>query len=63
MREQASEEEHSSSTQRICFEAIDTAFQIFTLRGPLCAEPVEGVAVSIDSIQIDDRFDGVLFFL
>ncbi|EPY50025.1 GTPase Ria1 [Schizosaccharomyces cryophilus OY26] len=36
-------------------EYIITAFQISTQQGPLCAEPVQGICVSVDSIEIGDN--------
>ncbi|KAI0300247.1 P-loop containing nucleoside triphosphate hydrolase protein [Russula brevipes] len=32
---------------------IETGFQIATLHGPLCAEPVEGVAFFVERVEID----------
>ena len=40
------------SATRAFFESIDTAFQIATLRGPLCAEPVEGMAFFVESLEL-----------
>ena len=40
------------SDERAFNEAIDTAFQIATLRGPLCAEPMEGLAFIVESLEI-----------
>lgn len=34
-------------------EAFDTAFQLATLRGPLCAEPVTGMAYSVQKFDTD----------
>lgn len=33
--------------------SIETGFQIATLRGPLCAEPVEGLAYFVEAIECD----------
>ena len=33
--------------------SIETGFQIATLRGPLCAEPVEGLAYCVETIECD----------
>ncbi|WBW75154.1 GTPase Ria1 [Schizosaccharomyces osmophilus] len=35
-------------------EYIATAFQISTQQGPLCAEPVQGICVSVESIEIEN---------
>lgn len=32
---------------------IETGFQIATFQGPLCAEPVEGVAFFVQAVEID----------
>jgi ribosome assembly protein 1 len=32
---------------------IETGFQFATFQGPLCAEPVEGLAYFVDSIEYD----------
>ena len=32
---------------------VETAFQLATLQGPLCAEPVEGLAYFVESLEID----------
>ncbi|KAJ1914142.1 Cytoplasmic GTPase/eEF2-like protein (ribosomal biogenesis) [Mycoemilia scoparia] len=39
-------------------EPIHTAFQLSTLSGPLCAEPLVGIAVTIKSIEINIPKDG-----
>jgi ribosome assembly protein 1 len=36
---------------------IETGFQIATYHGPLCAEPMEGMAFFVESVQVDQ--DGV----
>jgi ribosome assembly protein 1 len=36
---------------------IETGFQLATFQGPLCAEPVEGLAYFVESIEIDK--DGI----
>lgn len=35
-------------------ESIDTAFQLSTLRGPLCNEPVQGMAYFVEKIEVDE---------
>lgn len=32
---------------------IETGFQLATFQGPLCAEPVEGVAYFVEDVRID----------
>jgi ribosome assembly protein 1 len=32
---------------------VETGFQIATLHGPLCAEPVEGMAFFVEQVEID----------
>lgn len=32
---------------------IETGFQLATLQGPLCAEPVEGLAYFLENLDID----------
>ena len=32
---------------------VETGFQLATFQGPLCAEPVEGVAFFVESTEID----------
>ena len=35
--------------------SVETGFQIATFRGPLCAEPVEGLAYFVELLQIDQQ--------
>lgn len=35
--------------------AVETGFQMAMFRGPLCAEPVEGMAYFVESLHIDDQ--------
>lgn len=35
-------------------DSFDTAFQLSTLRGPLCHEPVQGMAYFVEKIEIDE---------
>jgi len=41
---------------------VVTGFQIATLHGPLCAEPIEGMAFFVEQVEIDregiDKEDG-----
>lgn len=32
---------------------VETGFQLATFQGPLCAEPVEGMAYFVESVEID----------
>jgi ribosome assembly protein 1 len=32
---------------------IETGFQLATFQGPLCSEPVEGMAYFVESVKID----------
>lgn len=32
---------------------IETGFQLATFQGPLCAEPVEGIAYFVEDVQVD----------
>ena len=34
---------------------IETGFQLATFQGPLCAEPVEGMAYFIEQVEIDTK--------
>ncbi|KAL5524507.1 RIA1 [Sanghuangporus sanghuang] len=34
---------------------LETGFQIATFRGPLCAEPVEGMAFFVESLEVDTQ--------
>lgn len=35
-------------------ESIDTAFQLTTLRGPLCNEPMQGMAYFVERLDVDE---------
>jgi translation elongation factor EF-G len=52
----------SGSTMKISIrsfdDSIDTAFQLSTLRGPLCNEPVQGLAYFVEKVEIDESKDG-----
>jgi len=32
---------------------IESGFQLATIQGPLCAEPVEGLAYFVESVEVD----------
>ena len=34
---------------------VETGFRIATLHGPLCAEPVEGMAFFVERVEIDEE--------
>jgi ribosome assembly protein 1 len=34
---------------------IETGFQLATYQGPLCSEPVEGMAYFVESVEIDQE--------
>ena len=34
---------------------VETGFQLATFKGPLCAEPVEGMAYFVESIEYDSQ--------
>ena len=34
---------------------IETGFQLATFQGPLCAEPVEGMAYFVEQVEIDEK--------
>lgn len=39
-------------------DSLETGFQIATFQGPLCAEPVQGMAYFVESIQLSgDKAD------
>lgn len=44
---------------------IETGFQLATFQGPLCAEPVEGMAYFVEQVDIDkdalDKEMGMLY--
>jgi ribosome assembly protein 1 len=39
-------------------EAIDTGFQLATLQGPMCAEPMQGMAFFVESIEVTTSEEG-----
>lgn len=47
-----SETANTTTTTRSFLESVDTAFHLATLRGPLCAEPMEGLAFFIEKLDI-----------
>ena len=53
LKETESSELHRDSTNRDFDGYIETGFQIATLHGPLCAEPIEGMAFFVERVEID----------
>ncbi|WAQ84782.1 hypothetical protein PtA15_5A355 [Puccinia triticina] len=60
--EEGSKSDHtieSDSTQLISIrdfdDSIETAFQLATFKGPLCAEPMSGMCFSIEALDIDSN--------
>ncbi|KAI0072035.1 translation elongation factor 2 [Panus rudis PR-1116 ss-1] len=54
--DQPAEGEHLAEDEQIAQDLdghLETGFQLATLQGPLCAEPVEGVAYFLESLEID----------
>lgn len=43
----------SSINVRAFDESLDTAFQLTTLRGPLCHEPVQGMAYFVERLEVN----------
>lgn len=39
-------------------ESIDTAFQLTTLRGPLCNEPMQGMAYFVERLEVNEKAEG-----
>jgi len=53
----------STLSARIFEDNIQTGFQLSTLQGPLCAEPVQGTAIFLEQIQLsilEDDLSNVL---
>ena len=44
--------------ERAFDESIDAAFQLTTLRGPLCNEPVQGMAYFVEKLEVDEQAEG-----
>ena len=50
--------EINSGTEKIIKEFdnhIENGFQLGTFQGPLCAEPVEGLAYFVEQVEIDEE--------
>ena len=55
-RHQTDDEGLSNEIERLAqqFEnSVETGFQLATARGPLCAEPVEGMAYFVENLEFD----------
>lgn len=53
-----SQEGHPDSSSRLTrdFESsLETGFQVATLQGPLCAEPVQGMAYFVEKLDINEK--------
>jgi len=42
-----------SWSARDLVDSVDTGFQIATLQGPMCAEPVQGLAYFVERVEVD----------
>jgi ribosome assembly protein 1 len=57
-RENAIQEGHPDVSSRLMrdFESnLETGFQVATLQGPLCAEPVQGIAYFVEKFEVNDQ--------
>jgi ribosome assembly protein 1 len=52
-RETESSDQQRDQVARDFDGDIETGFQIATLHGPLCAEPMEGMAFFVEQVEID----------
>lgn len=50
--------EDTSFNVRVFDESLDTAFQLTTLRGPLCNEPVQGMAYFVEKLEVNQEAEG-----
>lgn len=54
LRTGRAEASHAEDQTGHAFEShVETGFQIATFQGPLCAEPVEGVAYFLEALEVD----------
>jgi ribosome assembly protein 1 len=54
--ERSKSDEGDNGTEKVIHDFdnhIETGFQLATFQGPLCAEPVEGLAYFVESVEID----------
>jgi len=50
---------HGDKTINDLDNHVETGFQLATFQGPLCAEPVEGLAYFVEELDIDhERLEG-----
>lgn len=54
----SSKPENARSPLRSFDESFETAFQLTTLRGPLCNEPVVGMAYFVEGLHINEQGEG-----
>lgn len=57
MSEQFESDHQNNQADRDFDHHVETGFQLATFQGPLCAEPVEGVAYFLESLEIDREGD------
>ena len=50
---EADREKDQDQTDRDFDGHLETGFQLATFQGPLCAEPVEGLAYFVENLEID----------
>ena len=55
MKETGSTELQRDSVTQDFDGNVETGFQIATLHGPLCAEPMEGMAFFVERVDIDRK--------
>ena len=53
LAKEADRENEQDQIDRDLDNHLETGFQLATFQGPLCAEPVEGLAYFVESIEID----------
>lgn len=53
LAKQEGRESEQDQTDRDIDSHLETGFQLATFQGPLCAEPVEGLAYFVESLEID----------
>ena len=52
---EAADVDYSDKTTHDFHNCVETGFQLATFQGPLCAEPVEGVAYFFEDMTINDE--------
>ncbi|KAH7100377.1 P-loop containing nucleoside triphosphate hydrolase protein, partial [Auriculariales sp. MPI-PUGE-AT-0066] len=48
-------EQTATGVQRDLEDALERGFQTATFQGPLCAEPIQGMAISLQALELDDE--------